>query len=49
MAADLGLRGAGAIYVVLAARLNLLLATLDNEQKTRADSVIAVHILEKQR
>ena len=49
LAADLGLRGADAIYVALAARLNLLLATLDEGQKTRADSVIAVHILEKQR
>lgn len=48
-AADLGLRGADAIYVALAARLNLLLATLDEDQKTRAASVIAVHILEKQR
>lgn len=45
LAVDLGLRGADAIYVALAARLNLPLATLDEDQKTRAASVIAVRIL----
>ena len=48
LAADLGLRGADSFYVAVAARLNLPLATLDVDQKTRAASSIAVHFLEKE-
>ena len=48
LAADLGLRGADSIYVAVAVRLNLPLVTLDEDQKTRAKSVISVHDLEKQ-
>lgn len=40
-AATLGLRGADAIYVVAAKRLNMPLLTLDNEQLTRGTSIIA--------
>jgi predicted nucleic acid-binding protein len=47
LAADLGLRGADSFYVAVAARLNLPLATLDIDQKTRTASSIAVHFLEK--
>lgn len=47
LAADLGLRGADSFYVAVAARLNLPLFTLDEDQKTKADSVIAVHTLDK--
>ena len=43
LAADLGLRGADSLYVALAARLNIPLLTLDEDQKTRAESVIPVH------
>ena len=48
LAADLGLRGADSLYVAVASRLNLSLATLDEDQKTRATSVIAVNFLENQ-
>jgi len=48
LAADLGLRGADSFYVAVAARLNLPLATLDIDQKTRAASSVAVHFLKKQ-
>jgi predicted nucleic acid-binding protein len=47
LAADLGLRGADSFYVAVAARLNLPLITLDEDQKDKADSVIAVHTLDK--
>ncbi len=47
LAADLGLRGADSFYVAVAARLNLPLITLDEDQKTKADPVIAVHTLDK--
>jgi len=49
LAADLGVRGADSFYVAVAARLNLPLFTLDEDQKTRADSVIAVYTLDKPR
>ncbi len=49
LAADLGLRGADSFYVAVAARLNLPLFTLDEDQKTRADSVITMHTLDKPR
>jgi len=48
LAAALGLHGAASIYVAVAARLNLPLATLDIDQKTRAASSVAVHFLKKQ-
>jgi len=47
LAADLGVRGADSFYVAVAARLNLPLATLDEDQKTRAGSLINIHLLEK--
>lgn len=47
LAADLGVRGADSFYVAVAARLNLPLITLDEDQKTRADSVIDVYTLNK--
>ena len=47
LAADQGLRGADSFYVPVAARLHLPLITLDEDQKTKADSVIAVHALDK--
>lgn len=47
LAADLGVRGADSFYVAVAARLNLPLATLDEDQKTRAASLITIHFLEK--
>ena len=43
LAADLGLRGADSLYVALAARLNIPLLTLDEDQKARAASTILVH------
>jgi predicted nucleic acid-binding protein len=48
LASDLGLRGADSFYVAVASRLKLPLATLDEDQKTRAASVIAVQILGNQ-
>jgi predicted nucleic acid-binding protein len=48
LAADLGLRGADSFYVAVAARLNLPLATLDIDQKTRAASLFALHFLGKE-
>lgn len=47
LASDLGLRGADSIYVAVCARLNLPLATLDEDQKTRAASFADIHFLEK--
>jgi predicted nucleic acid-binding protein len=41
IAADLRLRGADALYVALAARLNVPLVTWDNEQRERGSSQIA--------
>lgn len=42
LAADLGLRGADATYVAVAARLNLPLATLDEDQRDRAAKRVAI-------
>ena len=41
-AADFGLRGADSVYVSLAKRLTLPLATLDNEQKDKASAIVQV-------
>ncbi|MEJ2262087.1 MAG: type II toxin-antitoxin system VapC family toxin [Anaerolineales bacterium] len=46
LASDLGLRGADSIYVAVCARLNLPLATLDEDQKTKAASITNIHSLE---
>lgn len=40
LAADLGLRGADAVYVATAQQLNVPLVTWDNEQQTRTGTVI---------
>jgi predicted nucleic acid-binding protein len=40
VAADLGLRGADAVYVALAHQLGLTLVTWDREQLTRTASMI---------
>jgi len=40
LAAELGLRGADAVYVATAARLNLPMATLDKDQRERAEKRI---------
>ena len=45
LAADLGLRGADAVYVATAFALKLPLATLDQNQKERAASTVAVQNL----
>ena len=45
LAADLGLRGADSVYVAVAARLNLPLATLDADQNERAASAVTVYFL----
>jgi len=42
LAAELKLRGADAIYVAVAARLECPLATLDIEQRTKASKIISV-------
>jgi len=42
LAADLGLRGADATYVAVAARLNLPLVTLDGDQRDRAAKRVAI-------
>ena len=42
LAAELALRGAGACYVALAARLGLPLLTLDQEQRSRSASVVEI-------
>ncbi len=47
LAADLGLRGANSFYVAAAVRLDLPLATLDADQKSKAASAVALHSLEK--
>ena len=48
LASELGLRGADSIYVAVAAQLNLPLATLDVDQKDRAEGEIAIHDLGSQ-
>jgi predicted nucleic acid-binding protein len=45
-AAERALRGAGAIYAALAARLGLPLVRLDREQRRRADGVVEVGSVE---
>lgn len=45
MAGDLGLRGADAVYVATAHRLNLPLVTWDIEQQKRAAGVVRVEML----
>ena len=47
LASDLGLRGADSIYVAVCYRLKLPLATLDEDQKTRAASRIDMHFPQK--
>ena len=42
LAANLKLRGADSIYVSLAKRLTIPLATLDNEQKDKAATIVTV-------
>jgi predicted nucleic acid-binding protein len=42
LAAQLGLRGADATYVAVAARLNLPLVTLDEDQRNRAFQRVAI-------
>ena len=42
LAAELGMRGADSLYVAVAARLNLPLATLDVDQRTRAATKIGI-------
>lgn len=42
LAADLGLRGADAFYVAVAARLQVPLATLDADQREKAANAIAI-------
>jgi predicted nucleic acid-binding protein len=41
LAADLALRGADAVYVALAYQLGIPLVTWDDEQRTRATTIIA--------
>ena len=43
LAADLGLRGADAVYVATAQLLNIPLVTWDSDQQARAARVIAAH------
>jgi len=43
LAADLGLRGADAVYVALARQLKVPLITWDQEQLDRTGSIIAAH------
>lgn len=38
--ADLGVRGADALYIAIAKLLTLPFATLDNDQRTRADQMV---------
>jgi len=47
LAAELGLRGADSFYVAVAARLNLPLATLDEDQKNRAASRINLKLFDE--
>ncbi len=42
LAAELGLRGADAVYVSVAARLGLPLATLDTDQRLRASHKVSI-------
>jgi predicted nucleic acid-binding protein len=44
LAADLGLRGADAVYVATAAHLGIPLVTWDREQHKRAGGLVAVEI-----
>jgi predicted nucleic acid-binding protein len=48
VAADLGLRGADALYLALAARLGIPLATLDQYQRERASGVVKVMAIDPQ-
>ena len=41
LAAELGLRGADSVYVAVASRLDIPLATLDADQRTRAEARFA--------
>ena len=45
LAANLGMRGADAIYVAVAQRLNIGLATLDEDQRNKASKVISIILL----
>jgi predicted nucleic acid-binding protein len=45
VAADLGLRGADAVYVALAHELNLPFYTMDKEIEAKAKTLIGVHLL----
>jgi predicted nucleic acid-binding protein len=47
LASDLGLRGADSLYVGVATRLKLSLVTLDEDQKSKASSAVAVYSLEQ--
>ena len=47
LAASIGLRGADAFYVALAARLALPLVTLDADQMQRSGTVVAIQSLEE--
>ncbi|MBC8508251.1 MAG: type II toxin-antitoxin system VapC family toxin [Anaerolineales bacterium] len=40
--ADLGVRGADAVYIAVAQQLSLPLATLDNDQRERASRVVEI-------
>ncbi len=42
LAAGLGLRGADAVYVAVASRLNLPLVTLDSDQRQRAEKHVPI-------
>lgn len=46
LAAELGLRGANSTYVAVASRLNLPLATLDSDQRERAEKRIPIQSIE---
>ncbi len=48
LAATLGLRGADAFYVAVAARLSVPLATLDIDQQGRAAKVVEIWEIEAQ-
>lgn len=43
--AELGVRGADALYIAIAQKLSLPLATLDNDQQERASSVVETLII----
>ena len=46
LAADLGLRGADAYYVAAAAFLQVPLATLDQDQRVRAEQVVRAEVIQ---